>query len=109
MSRLFPSLVLVGAGLLLTPVAASAQFGRPFAMPAGPLTVAPVMPVPLVPSVRIVQPVGMVTPVIGFPHFRQVSGFHYRFGNIDAGVAVGGVGTYGWAFRQIVPSYFSGG
>lgn len=71
MSRLITLFVLGNAGLLLTPVAASAQFVRPFGLPGGaPLTVPIVPPVRLVPTVRLVPPVPIV-PLV--PTVRPVS------------------------------------
>lgn len=107
MSRLSTLFVLGSAGLLLTPMGASAQFGRfgfpmvhlvppvamvpvvsPVAIVPPVSIVRPVFPVATVPFVRpvsIVQPVPIVRPVVGFPQFRSFSSTQISFNTTMGG------------------------
>jgi len=107
MSRLFTPFVLGGAGLLLTPLSASAQFPvRAFGLPGGraPLMVPMVPMVPLVPTVPLVRPVSpipIINPVTGFPQFRSQSATDLSFGNLTLSTRQSFVGLSAWAFRPV--------
>ncbi|MBN9117759.1 MAG: hypothetical protein J0I06_01070 [Planctomycetes bacterium] len=112
MSRLSTLFVLGGAGLLFTPVAASAQFIRPFGLPGGaPLTVPIVRPVPLVPLVPIVRPVmpvapvPLISPVIGWPQYQFSYGSRISFGGFTVSNQQFAYGPLAYAFRPGVPTY----
>ena len=100
MSRLSTLFVLGGAGLLLTPLAASAQHIRAFGLPHGrpPLTVPIVPPISVVPTVRIVPPVPLVRPVIGWPHGHFVYTTQYHLGNLSFNTTTVAFGAAAWKF-----------
>jgi len=113
MSRLSTLFVLGGAGLLLTPLSASAQFPvRAFGLPGGrpPLMVPMVPMVPLVPTVPLVRPVSpipIITPVTGFPQFRSQSATDLSFGNLTLSTRQSFVGLSAWAFRPVAGPIYS--